>query len=298
MALRVTQSMMSMQLIRNLNTNTMRMNSMQEQMSTGRRINRPSDDAVGITYSLRYRSELDANDQYIKNVDTSRSWLDFNDTMLDQVDQVFLRATDLATQGANGTNSEAALKSIKAEVDELYKQLVTIGNSKLNGKFVFNGQTTDKAPYTEEDAGNETTDPYEVAFEVGAGIKLPVNLTGNEIFGSRTDPDNAFQILKQLSSDLELGNTTGVSAALDKISSRMNTIVSTRAEIGARVNRLEFVENRLKDIGLNIEGLQSKVEDADYSKLMVDSKVNENIYQASLSVGAKIISPTLVDFLR
>ncbi|WP_028551003.1 flagellar hook-associated protein FlgL [Paenibacillus sp. UNC451MF] len=298
MALRVTQSMMSMQLIRNLNTNTMRMDSMQEQMSTGRRINRPSDDPVGITYSLRYRSELDANDQYIKNVDTSSSWLDFNDTMLDQVDQVFLRATDLATQGATGTNSQAALNSIKSEVDELYKQLVTIGNSKLNGKFVFNGQTTDWAPYTEKDAEKELTDPYEVAFEVGAGIKLPVNLTGNEIFGSPTDPDNAFLILKQLSQDLEQGNTTGVSAALDKISTRMNSIVSTRSEIGARVNRLELVENRLKDIGLNIEGLQSKVEDADYSKLMVDSKVNENIYQASLSVGAKIISPTLVDFIR
>jgi len=78
----------------------------------------------------------------------------------------------------------------------------------------------------------------------------------------------------------------------------MDKILNQQAEIGARVNRVELMQNRLKDLELNLTDLQSKTEDIDLEKLIIDAKINENIYQASLSVGAKIITPSLVDFLK
>lgn len=144
---RVTQSMMNTQLIRNLNLNMSRMDNLQNQLSTGRRINKPSDDPVGISYSMRYRSELAANDQYQKNVDSAISWLENTDKTLGQVGDVMHRMRELAVKAANGTNPQMALDAIKEEIGQLQSQLVDIGNTDFNGKFIFNGQMTNVAPY-------------------------------------------------------------------------------------------------------------------------------------------------------
>jgi flagellar hook-associated protein 3 FlgL len=299
MALRVTQGMMSMQLLRNLGASMKRMDKMQEQMSTGRKINRPSDDPVGITYALRYRSEISANDQYQKNVDTAKSWLDYQDTLMTETMNIMQRVRELTVKGANGTNPQAALDAIRQEIGQLKNQLVDIGNSRLNGKYVFNGQKTDVKPYDPAStAADAVTDGYNVELELSAGIKVPVNVTGNQFFGRKGEADNVFAILDQLSSDLAAGNTAGLNAALGKMDTRVDKMLSLQAEIGARSNRVDLIGNRLQDLGLNLTNLQSKTEDADYSRLIIQSKVNENIYEASLSVGAKIISPSLVDFLK
>lgn len=87
--IRVTSNMMSSQLLLNLNRNARTMNDTQLQLASGRKINKPSDDPVGITYSLRYRAELSSNEQYTKNVDSALSWLDYNDTVLGQAGMLF-----------------------------------------------------------------------------------------------------------------------------------------------------------------------------------------------------------------
>ncbi|GJM82093.1 hypothetical protein HMSSN139_45890 [Paenibacillus sp. HMSSN-139] len=140
MALRVTSNMMSNQVLRNLNRNLNKMSEQQNQLSTGRKINKPSDDPVGVTYALRYRSELSANDQYQKNVDTALSWLDMTDTSMSQAESIMERLKELTVKASNGTNPQNALDSISAEIQQLKVQLADIGNSQINGKYIFNGK--------------------------------------------------------------------------------------------------------------------------------------------------------------
>ncbi|ULL19455.1 flagellar hook-associated protein FlgL [Paenibacillus sp. H1-7] len=298
MTTRVTQNMISNQLLRNVSSNLSRMSNLENQLSTARKLNAPSDDPVGITFSMRYRSELSANDQFQKNVDSAVSYLDFTDTMLGQAGNVMQHIRELAVQGSNGSNPDTAMEAIKTEIEEMYRQLVDIGNSKFQGKYVFNGQLTDTKPYSEANAMVETTDHGLLQFEMGPGIKLPINVTGTETFGETTDPDNAFQIIQTLITDLGNNNYDGVSQAIDKIDTRMNKLLEKRSEIGARTNRVELIQGRLEDMGTNLQGLQSKTEDADMAEVITNLKMGENVYQASLSAGAKIIQPSLVDFLR
>ncbi|AZN38526.1 flagellar hook-associated protein FlgL [Paenibacillus albus] len=302
MSLRVTPSMMHMQLSRNLSRNLKQMDSLQDQLTTGRKINKPSDDPVGITYSLRYRTELASNGQYQKNADSAHSWLDFNDTVIGQAGDVMQRIKELTTQGSNGTNPQYALDNINNEISQLKSQLLDIANSKLNGKYVFNGQTFDKMPYDESVAGFDAkqvvTDTGDVSYAVGVGVTLPVNLSGNEVFGKPADTDNVFAVLDKIISNFASGNQSGAAAQLTNLETRMNKILNARSEVGAKVNRVELMQNRLDDLEINLTDMQSKTEDADFDKLLIDSKINENIYQASLSVGAKVITPTLVDFLH
>lgn len=302
MSLRVTQSMMHMQLTRNLNRNLTQMEQLQQQTTTGRKINKASDDPVGITYSLRYRTELAANEQYQKNVDSALSWLDFNDTVVSQAGDVLQRVKVLATQGANGTNPDIALDNVKNEIEQLKQQLIDIANSKLNGKYVFNGEQFDQPPYDAAlDLKSVTTDTGAVKYAVGVNVQLDINFTGNQIFGA-ADPagtgNNMFSVLDRVISALGTGDYSAVSDEIPNIDANMDRLLSVRSEIGARVNRVELMQNRLADLGINLTDMQSKVEDADFEKLLIDTKINENIYQASLSVGAKVISKSLVDFLR
>lgn len=306
--MRITNNMLSSQLLLNLNRNAQQMNNTQTQLATGRKINKPSDDPVGITYSLRYRAELSSNDQYQKNVDSAISWLEFNDTVMNQAGNVVQRLRELTVQASTGTNPQSALDSIKEEVKQLNEQLIDISNSKLNGKYVFNGETYDVKPYNFPsnadgtlDTTNATsiiTDKGKINFIVGESVQLPINVSGNEVFGTDTEEDNLFGIMNNIMKALTEGDQKELSNQLDNIDTRMDKMLSIRSEIGAKTNRVDLMMGRLEDLGINLTDLQSKVEDADYAELAMQSKIQENIYNASLSAGAKIISPSLVDFLR
>lgn len=310
--LRVTSNMMSSQLLLNLNRNARTMNDTQLQLASGRKINKPSDDPVGITYSLRYRAELSSNEQYTKNVDSALSWLDYNDTVLGQAGDVVQRLRELTVQASTGSNPQSALDSINEEVQQLKEQLVDVSNSKLNGKYIFNGEQYDVKPYDflkGEDGTYDTskeiiTDTGQIQYIVGEGVQLPINMTGNDVFGYPPDPDhpdnsdNIFSIINSISSALKNGDITAVSSQLSNIDTRMEKILTARSEVGAKTNRVELMQDRLSDLNTNLTDLQAKTEDADYEGLIMNSKIQENIYNASLSVGAKIISTTLVDFIR
>jgi flagellar hook-associated protein 3 FlgL len=309
--LRVTSNMMSSQLLLNLNRNARTMNDTQLQLATGRKINKPSDDPVGITYSLRYRAELSSNEQYQKNVDGALSLLEFNDTVMTQAGDVVQRLRELTVQGANGINPQSALDSINSEVKQLKEQLIDIANSQFNGKYIFNGQKYDQKPYDfaigtnglpdTTGAAIVATDAGLVNYTVGESVQLPVNITGNEVFGGIdpvNDKDNIFRVMDRISSALASGVTTGLSSALSDLDTRYNSMLVVQANIGAKTNRIELIQNRLNDLEVNLTGLQSKTEDGDYAEMLMQSKIQENIYNASLSVGAKIIQQTLVDFIR
>ncbi|MNC30608.1 Flagellar hook-associated protein 3 [compost metagenome] len=189
---------------------------------------------------------------------------------------------------------------------QLKEQLVDIANSTLNGKYIFNGEQYSTKPYdfakgadgTYDVSKPVTTDPGQIQFIVGEGVRMPISMTGNDVFGNTGDSDNLYTIINSISAGLKAGDLGAISGQLDNIDTRMETILTARSEIGAKTNRVELMQERLSDLNVNLTDLQAKTEDADYEGLIMQSKIQENIYNASLSVGAKIISTTLVDFIR
>lgn len=319
MALRVTQRMMSSQMLGNITNNLNSMNKLQNQLSTGKAINKPSDDPVGITFALRYRGEISSNDQYTRNADAALSQLDYMDTTIGQATDIVQRFRELVIKGANGTLEDTSRTAIKTEISQLYNQIVEIGNSQFNGKQMFNGEQTGVKPYStmgldqvidplavppQTKAATNSTDNGAIRYELSPGMTMEVSMTGNDIFGnpaagdSDTTSDNLFQIMQRAYDMLGAGDTNGLSGLLGQIDTRMNTMLTARAQIGARVNRVEIVQGRLSDVDTNLQQMQQKVEDVDMAEAITNITTLENVYQASLSAGAKIIQPSLVDFLR
>lgn len=310
--IRVTSNMLNNQMLLNLNRNGVNLNNLQTQLTTGRKINKPSDDPVGITYSMRYRAELSSNDQYQKNVNSAQSWLEYTDTTVNQVGGILHRMKELTVQASSSTNPPSALNSIRTEIEQLKEQLIDIGNSKVNGKYIYNGQKYDQKPYDfpkdadgksiilDTDIETLVTDSGDVNYIVGDSVQLPVNITGNVIFGTPADKDgdHLFSIINRLTKALEDGKFEDISGELDNIDTRLDKVLTARSVVGARANRVDLMAGRLGDLEINLTDMQSRTEDADAEKLLLNAKVQESIYNASLSVGAKIISNTLADFIR
>lgn len=303
--MRVTQSMLNRQMLQNLQSNNERMDKYQDMLSSGKRINKPADDPIGVSYSMRYEAQLNRNTQYLRNLDAARSSIDITESVVSKVNDVLQRSKELAVQGSNGTVPLEAKQSIATEIDQLTEELVQLGNSKFNGKYIFNGQMTDKPPYTLANADTQNTDNRDIVLTIADGTNMITNTSGDKVFGKGVDaagnpqePDNVFAILKKLSTALKAndGVTTGQTVAL--IETRLDKIQSAWADIGARSNRIDLVENRLKDAEVNLSELKSKVEDADMAEVITQLKMAENVQRSSLATGARVLQPSLVDFLR
>ena len=298
MPVRVTQSMMNTQMMRNLNSSMVRMDNLQNQLATGRKINKPSDDPVGISFAMRYRTEYTANEQFESNVDAALSWLDYSDTMLNQAGNVLHRVRELSVQAANGTNPDTAFDAIQIEISQLKDQMIEIVNSQFNGKYVFNGQVTDVPPYDKAAPHESVSDEGTVLFDIGPGVSIGVNVTGNKIIGMPEDDDNLFKVFDSIIAGLEEHDENLVGEALADLDTRMDRFLELRADVGARSNRIVLAQDRLKDIGINLQTMQTKTEDADMAVVITNLKMSENVYQASLATGSRLIQQSLIDFLR
>ncbi|WP_138496175.1 flagellar hook-associated protein FlgL [Paenibacillus pinistramenti] len=301
MAIRITSGMMHTQLLGNLNNTMYSVNQLQEQVSTGRKINKASDDPVGATYALKYRSELKSNDQYQTNVDASLSLLNYTDSIMDQAGQVMTKLKELVVQGSSDTMSEADRTSIKNEVEELKKQMVDLGNSQLNDKYIFNGQQYDKKPYelssTVTSYGDIDTDTGAISYTITSGVTLQANSSGSDFFGSSQDTDNVFDLMDKVIEDLDSGDSTDLANQLTGIESRTSKMLAERAEVGAITNRAELVQSRLESEEDNVTELQANTEDADIDKLMIQVTTAQTIYESALKAASSVMSTSLVDFM-
>lgn len=149
MALRVAQQMIYTSSVNYMNTTLTQLMESNLQASSQKKINRPSDDPVGMTRVLGYRDNIAAIDQYETNISMAEGWLNLADATMVQVNTVITRVKELAEQAATGTLSAANRSQIASEARQLFKQLIAMGNTEFDGKAIFAGHKTDTQPFTE-----------------------------------------------------------------------------------------------------------------------------------------------------
>lgn len=294
--MRITQGMLNQQLLADVEANTARISQLQRQLSSGKRIQQPSDDPVGAVFTMRYKADIAYYTQYQQNATDAQGWLNYTNTVMNQAVQVMQRARDLAVQGASDTQTDR--EAIAAEVGQLYDQLVSIGNSQYNGHYVFGGQKVSTAPYDPSTAATTTPDQGAVLYHVGDNVQLQVNVSGADFFGKAADTDNAFSLLSQLQTALESNDGATVRQLISGIDSRLDTMTAGQADVGARLNRVQFEQNRLTDLVNNVQTLLAGVDDTDMAKAITDLNTAQSVQLASLQVGARVLIPTLADFLK
>ncbi|SDJ91126.1 flagellar hook-associated protein FlgL [Natronincola ferrireducens] len=458
--MRITNNMMITNMMRNLNRNMLQLDKRQMQVSTGKRIHKPSDDPIAISRSLKIRADISELEQYRKNADDSVSWLESTELAAINTGKAMQRLREITVQAANGVLTEEETRKIQEEVKEIKQQIINLGNTTYAGKYIFSGKNTDKPLFDhfgnynidQFDARNPNLIDHRIQYEVGVGELIEINTLGIDLFesysnasdltlsfptrlgeehatklklegleigiemtdegdpeaeppvpptykaileiegeenspititmgldedsnpiylvdengdqildedgnpipenkeafmnrvigelkgaidaienplhplknfnftaqnlkegrvvaGSEESDDNwtikaqpkkagLIHLIERIEGFMKEGKHEELNNQLGNIDKYMDSLLTTRSEIGAKVNRMELVQNRIADDKINFRNLQSQLEDADMGEVIMELMNEENVYRAALSVGARIIQPTLLDFLR
>lgn len=263
-------------------------------LSTGKKFDKPSDDVIGISKAMDYRLSINANEQYRKNIDEATSYLSFTEGIMESVTETLTRAKELAVRGATGTESAESRASIAKEVANLKDQLLSLANSKLRDRYVFSGFKTNTSAFNAAGTYQGDTGIMNVMIDKGATIAL--NVPGSTAFsyGGGT----FFNVLDNLRTALENNDVAGIQASLTPLDGSIDQVLNVRADLGARLNYLDGQSNRLEDSNFALKGILSNVEDTDIAEALGELSKTEAALQSLRDSSARIISQSLLDFLR
>lgn len=292
---RVTQNMLTDRSVGSLQTGLSRLAKLQEQMSTGRVLNRPSDSPTDTTSAMRIRSSMADVKQYGRNANDGNGWLSQIDSALTGMNHQVLRARDLALQGANqGSMGPTAREALAAEVDQIRGGLIDSANTSYLGRPVFGGVTAGPQAYDASGAFVGTSGA--VNRTVSEGTTIRVDVDGPTAFGP--SGDSVFDHLDALATALRAGDQAGISASITALGLDRDRITTTQTDVGSRQIRVEAAIQAAADSELKLSTSLSNVENADLPKVIVDLQMQQVAYQASLAATSRVMQPSLLDFLR
>lgn len=309
--MRVTNSMMARNFLNNLYASTNKIDTFQRQLSSNKKLNRFSDDPIGQFRSLELKARIDKIGQYTRNISDAKSWLVQTESSVMELNEIIKAMYDNVIDVSADTHAEVQKEIVANNLSQLKEQAFQTLNTVFGDKYIFGGYNTSKAPFT--DTGSEilynginliTASDEEIDYimsqklnyEVGRGSYINVSINGVQVLG--TGEDNLFRIFDDLITALKNDEPAAtISPFIEKVKSKQDDILNVITEIGGRIKRLEFLEERYSLDELNYETIRSGIEDIDMAEVITKLEMARTVYNAALAVGANIIQPSLVNFL-
>lgn len=313
--MRVTNTMLINNMVYNLNQNMKSMEKLQYQLATGKKFRVPSDDPIGASKSLKFNTDISKLKQYKRNAEDAMSWLDDTETALGEINEVLKRAYELAVQVANDTYSGEDLLMVREEIEQLKEHLMQIANTTYAGRHIFSGYKTDKPLFKKENGeivyNIDLKQNEKFQYNIGLTERIEVNTLGSRVFGMVQGNEYIYEgdieeaaikpalidVLDSFSKTLEEEDSSALTNTISRLQASMEHILSVRAEVGAKMNRLELTTKKLASQINNVTELLSHNEDVDVAETVMYLSMAQNVYMSSLMTGARIIQPTLAQFL-
>lgn len=255
---------------------------------------KPSDDPAGTATAMQVRKEQAQAAQHARNADDAAGWLATTDSALADVGKVLGKVRDLTVQAANdGTMNDTARDAIVKELQGLKADLLSTANTKYGTRSVFAGSSPAAAAYAPDTTWAGSSAPS-VTRTIGDGDQVRVDTDGSAVFG--TGGTSVFALLDGIVSDLQAG--TNVNARLNQVDAAQAAVRSAQADVGVRHSAALAAQDSLKTLSTTLEGRRSGVEDKALAQAVLDLQLQSTNYQAALAVTAKVLQPTLMDYLR
>jgi flagellar hook-associated protein 3 FlgL len=291
---RVTDSSMRHRMLGDLNRSMARGQKLQEQISSGKQLSRPSDSPTGTVTSLQLRGELRSTQQFARNADDGLGWLGTIQDKLGDASGRIIRVRDLTVQGLSSANNASARDAIAVEIDNIRQSMIGEANTKYLGRPVFGGTTPGEVAF--DDTGKYVGNDGQTTRTVGPNAKVRIDTTGAEAFG--TGDTQLFKVLDDISKALRTNNNQDLNDALGNLDTAHDLLKSTLSDVGARYNRITQMKQSADDHLLSVTSQLSDIEDVDLPKAIMELQIQQTSYQAALAASAKVIQPSLIDFLR
>lgn len=275
------------------------LNRSQEKMATGRNMNRPSDNPVGLVSSLGLRNSLSRLEQYQRNMDMGKIWLDLSSTAIEQAGKVAQQAQAIALNLQDGTQSAEMRSTLANAVGLLLDQAVSLGNTQLAGKYIFAGYNTNTQPFTKAQIGGSDVvqyngDSHDFQIQVGPQESLEVGKNGQGLFID----SNFFDSLIRLKEAIENNDPAAMQQEATRLQGVEDFFNAQVSDIGIRQSRILEKQDILKGLKLNFQNQIDDLENADMVQAILEVKERQNAYEVALAASSKIMEVSLLDYLR
>lgn len=304
MTMRITEGMTARSVLTDLGNARTRLSTLESEISSTKRISKPSDDPFGTGRTLQLTSELEGFKQYKSNVDDGTGWVTATEASLSHITETLQRARELLVQGGNDSNGQVAREGIASEIEALTEAVKQEADATYDGRFIFSGTETETRPYelgaNDEYAGNEGT----INRVLGTGVELPVNVNIKELLGegAGAEDNKLLDVLRDIATDLRGGTEENAEnlrgTDLSRLSENLDEVTRVRAVVGATTNRLSTAGTRLEELEEASLAQLSEVRDTDMPEAIVEYTTQQTAYETALRAAANIIQPSLLNFLN
>jgi flagellar hook-associated protein 3 FlgL len=275
-------------------------NTALQQVSSGKRVNVPSDDPLAAAQMVGNQDQINRADQYLQNIDTLTNQLQTADGALSSVVQNLTQAITLGVQGSTGTLSAANRQQIAQNLLGIQSQLVQLANTSIGGSFLFGGTATTAPPYTLNPAspsgvtynGNSGTNTVQTA----DGLNLQTNLPGNQLF--QNSAGDVFGSIQQLITALQTGTAADAATATNQVRTAFDSVTGQRIFYGNAVNQLNSTQTFLQQEQVTLKSQANNLVGADLTKAATDLTQATTAHDAALAAAAKILPTSLLDYLK
>jgi flagellar hook-associated protein 3 FlgL len=278
-----------------------RLDTTQQQLSSGKKINQPSDDPYGTSQAMSLNGQLSSLNDYTNNITDGTAWTQQATTSLGDIDSMVQRVRELVVQASNGTYTQSDLNASASEVNQLIDAIKQEANASYNGQYIFSGTSTGTAPYQ-----TGSTDTYQggtgsVNRLIGPNTTLSVSTNISTLLGNgqASGDGGLLDTLRTIASDMQSGNTGAIGGAdLKNLDSNFGTLTQMEANVGAITNRLTLASTRIQQLQNSDTAALSNVQDADMATVAINFSTEQAAYSAALKAGANIVQSSLLDFLN
>lgn len=293
---RITPSMTARGVLSDITAANARLSKTQRQLSSGKQLTRPSDDAPAVVRALQYRKDIEGTQQFQRNSSDAQGWADVTDAALRTINDALQRARELTVQGATESAGPDARTAITEELKGVVDTVKTAANANYGGRYVFAGSKTDTKPYELGTSDAYAGDVQPLTSTIGPGVNLQINVDGPSAIGTGTS--GLLGSLRGVLAHLASGDTASLTNDLKALDTNLDSLNAVRATVGATANRLEIASGRLADYEGTVTKLLNDTESVDVAKAMIDFSTQQAAMTAGLKAGSSIVQNSLLDFLR
>ncbi len=280
MTVRVTQNMLSSNVMSNLNRKSQNLLDIQSKLSSGKRIGKPSDDPVGTASAIRMRSQLSQTTQFLRNIQSGETQLNTSDGVFDDMSNLLMRAQELAISQANVTADGSTRAAVAEEMNALINQYVDLLNTKVGNRYIFAGFETTRAPFVQTDTGiTYIGDSGKMNIEIDNGTTLNTNVAGSTLVPSVDDDLGGHANLLAYSEKntpielrklVELNQGTGVDQGLIKVTNMSGNTAIINLSGAKTLEEAAFLISTARDIQGRLLRVDASVDTAGESLVLTD----------------------------
>lgn len=303
--MRVTNSIITSRSQLRLQQGLQGIDRVRDDIATGVRIRKMSDDATSGGELVRIGSSMRAITQFRRNADSGIARAQAEEGALDQLTNALTRGIELGISQSTATANAQSRLIVKQEVDQLLNLAGTLGNTRFGDEYLFGGHRSGEAPFQNPlpatgaftrllDTNGDPVNPSgNTSLEVGDGKFVTPNHNATQVF---LDTD-ALDALRALSDALGANNPTAIQAAADRLTTANGNVQALVGTQGARVNEMEGAQATLDTLELNLKAFRADLRDTEVDKAMVELVGKQTLYQAAMGATSRILGLSLANYL-